>query len=157
MGVGWVPVYRDLTRLLSEVGPDAKLVYLFIRANQHGTALPGLAETNALYLAADTQLSPARVKNALRQLDAAKLVEVDQRHNLVLDLKFPLSPAATAEIVRGWWRCWDKFPPCGLRDSIVPTLRAVCRFDRPEVKDEWDATFGTVDAQVALPLAVPGR
>lgn len=148
---GWVRVDRDtLKKLLRHVNSDAKLVYFAIRACPDGTALPSVVEADHHTLTSYTELPEKKVIAALRALQAARLIEVDQRHHLIVDLAFPITKGGTPEVVDAWWRCWRELPECSVRERLVGILQAASMLEKPDVAAKWASTFGTLSTQQAL-------
>jgi hypothetical protein len=150
------PIERVMwsTPPFSKLSPAAKLVYLALRQGPRGTSLPVLVETDAAMLRSATGHPEAVVVKALREMEQTTppMVVVDEDYRIIGDLWVELLPGSqkSKDTLRGWWRVWEQLPASPLRDRLVPVLRAVVDLDAPEMKEEWERTFGHVCIRGAI-------
>ena len=151
---GKVP--RNLFRLpaFKRLSLPGKAAYLALLTGPHTTALPGLADGDALTLASALGCAADEAERLMGEIEAAGLVEVDREASVYyLPHAVGYERCASWQTLTAWWKCYQQIPASPVKVRFVAGLRAACDFDAAEMAAKWRTTFGTVPAIDSPPPA----
>ena len=127
---------------LSRLG---KLVWFLLLTGPHRSMLPGLQIATAGSLAETLREPPEDVAEALREIEAAEMIETDARARLIRIPNAPLyHPQRGPKIILGWWKLWQSLPESILKYKHLAALHFKLDPVSPESSKVWAFTFGRV-------------
>lgn len=124
-------------------------------ASRHASCWPpGLWLGSVALMSDSARMGAEDVEIALARLRAKGLLEYDAR--LTVGRLTQLPPTDTwrphaPNAIFGWWTGFRRLPACAIRDSHVPTLKALVTRPTPKHVANWDATFGRLAEVTRLP------
>lgn len=126
-------------------GDDIQLLWFHLKTTPLSTPL-GIFYAPVAGLAAEKRWSEERYRKRLREGSAKGFWKVDERSHVVyFPNYFRYNKPDNPNVFRGWLKCWDEIPECGLKGECYQELKKYC--------EEWGEAFLNVYETLPKPLA----
>ncbi len=120
-------------RKFLSLSQDGRMLWLFLLTSPSTLAIPGVIVAGEASIAEQLGWDAKRLRERFRELFQRGLAIKVEGRLVWLCNATKYQPPANPNVVKGWSKCWDDVPECGLKHDVWQALKVACK--------SWDRTF----------------